>query len=118
MTNHTRMLNDPAVQPNCGRSLASTGSARHDTRTILAVIVIAPAAAIGLLFFGAPHSWADSTDSGIGHNPGLQVNCAFNPAFAKAHPKECKGIDVEAVASNGGADPAESTVTGKTRGVS
>jgi hypothetical protein len=105
MTKQTGMLNDSAVQSNCGRTPASTRSARHDTRTILAIIVIAPAAAIGLLFFGAPHGWADSTDSGIGHNPGLQVNCAFNPAFAKAHAQECKGIDVESVASNGGADP-------------
>jgi hypothetical protein len=117
MTKQSRILNDPAVQSNCGRTPASTRSARHDTRTILAIIVIAPAAAIGLLFFGAPHGWADSTDSGIGHNPGLQVNCAFNPAFAKAHAQECKGIDVESVASNGGADPAESTEAGKTRGV-
>jgi hypothetical protein len=111
------MLNDTVLQSNCRRLLRSAGSARHDTRTILAIIVIAPAAAIGLLFFGAPHGWADSTDSGIGHNPGLQVNCAFNPAFNKAHAQECKGIDVESVASNGGADPGESTQSGKTRGV-
>ena len=105
MTKQPRTLNDPVVQPDCGRPLASTERARLDTKTILAIIVVAPAAAIGLLFFGAPHGWADSTDSGIGHNPGLQVNCAFNPAFARAHAQECKGIDVESVASNGGADP-------------
>jgi hypothetical protein len=105
MTDHMRMLNQPAVQPNCGRA-------------ILAIIVGAPVAAIGVLFFGVPHGWADSTDSGIGHNPGLQVNCAFNPAFKKAHPKECKGIDVEAVASNGGSDPGKSPDVGKPRPVS
>ncbi len=92
MTNQSRKLNHPVVQTNCSRA-------------ILATIVIAPAAAVGVLFFGVPHGWADSTDSGIGHNPGLQVNCAFNPAFNKAHAEECKGIDVESVASNGGADP-------------
>jgi hypothetical protein len=105
MTKQPRTLNDPVVQPDYGRPPESTERARLDTKTILAIIVVAPAAAIGLLFFGAPHGWADSTDSGIGHNPGLQVNCAFNPAFKKAHAKECKGIDVESVASNGGADP-------------
>jgi hypothetical protein len=105
MTKRSRMLNDPVVQPNCERPPESTERARLDTRTILAIIVVAPAAAIGLLFFGVPHGWAGSTDSGIEHNPGLQVNCAFNPAFKKAHYEECKGIDVESVASNGGADP-------------
>lgn len=105
MINQSRTLNRSVVQPNRGRA-------------ILAIVLVAPAAAVGVLFFGVPHGWADSTDSGIGHNPGLQVNCAFNPAFARAHPKECKGIDVEAVASNGGSDPAESRDVGKTRGVS
>jgi hypothetical protein len=118
MTKRSRMLNDPVVQPNCEPPLASTERARLDTRTILAIIVVAPAVAIGLLFFGAPDGWADSTDSGIGHNPGLQVNCAFNPAFKKAHAEECKGIDVESVASNGGADPGTSPEIGKSRGVS
>ena len=86
------MLNHSAVQPIC-------------VRAILAIIVFAPVVAVGVLFFGVPHGRADSTDSGVGHNPGLQVDCAFNPAFAKVYPKECKGIDVEAVASNGGSDP-------------
>lgn len=40
---------------------------------------------------------APATASAI--NP---VDCAFNPAVAKMHPKECKGITVEDVASNGG----------------
>jgi hypothetical protein len=105
MTNESRMLDQPGRQPICGRAL-------------LAAIVVAPASAVGVLFFGVPHGWADSADSSIGHNPGLQVNCAFNPAFARAHSKECEGIDVEAVASNGGSDPAGSPDVGKTGGVS
>jgi hypothetical protein len=105
MTNESRMLDQPVRPPICGRA-------------ILVAIVVAPAAAVGVLFFGPPHGWANSTGSGIGHDPGLQVECAFNPAAGKAHPEECEGIDVEAVASNGGSDPAGSTDVGKTGGVS
>ena len=55
-------------------------------------IVGAPAIIISALFFGVPAANAV--------NP---VDCAFNPAVAKAHPAECKGVTVEKVASNGGA---------------
>jgi len=34
------------------------------------------------------------------------VDCAFNPAFAHAHPAQCEGVTVEGVASNGGPDEA------------
>lgn len=59
--------------------------------TILATILAAPAIVIGALFFGIP------TANAI--NP---VDCAFNPAVAKAHAAECKDVSVESVASNGG----------------
>ena len=66
--------------------------------TLIAAIVAAPAITIGALFFGAPAANAV--------NP---VDCAFNPAVAKAHASDCKGVTVESVASNGGsgatADP-------------
>jgi hypothetical protein len=35
---------------------------------------------------------------------GNPVDCAFNLAFVKMHPAQCKGVTVETVASNGGPD--------------
>lgn len=57
-----------------------------------------------LLFAGiAPAiAGADPTDTAIATSPGLQQNCAFNPAFLKMHAAACDGIGVEQVASNGG----------------
>lgn len=51
---------------------------------------IAAVLAAGLMLLGAPAASAI--------NP---VDCVFNPAVAKMHPKECKGITLEDVASNG-----------------
>lgn len=68
--------------------------------TILATAFAAPAIAIGTLFFGAPVASADATGNAIAHNPGLQQQCAFNPAFAHRHPGQCD-YSVEDVASNG-----------------
>ena len=66
------------------------------------VIVVAPAAVITTLFFGAPEALADPTDTAVANNPGLQQSCAFNPAFLKGHASACDGITVESTASNGG----------------
>lgn len=59
-------------------------------------LIAGPAAIIGALFFGVPSASAV--------NP---VDCAFNPAVAKAHPVDCKGVTVESVASNGGPPDAD-----------
>jgi hypothetical protein len=64
--------------------------------------VVAIAITVANQLCGAPTVLGDPTDGGIEHNPGLQVNCAFNPAFQKVHASACKDFDVEAVASNGG----------------
>ncbi len=58
-----------------------------------------------LSLIGAGVASADPIETGIGTNPGLANACAFNRAFASAHGAACVGIDVEAVASNGGNFP-------------